>query len=578
MKKIYVIFLIIGVLVISAYVYVRQSLATPGFDPPPVNQAAAAETKPAESPLDLKPKLVEKLQQLVKQGSNGLYNLFVREVQPDILNSTVTITKASLIPDTAAMHKLEKSGGLPGQVFKIEADAIRINGLGIKDILSKDVIDVKSIAIVRPIIDVYSSRKSVTGSQSHQTLYQRLMDQMKHIGIGKLVIEHATLVTHDPGTSKSTRFNDIAVNLSDIVIDSTTQFDKNRFLFARDADLTLKDYSIRTSNDLYTLKVGTIAIQATKQRMVAKEVSLQPIYGKSEFQKHIQIQKERYDISIPIIEFNNTDWWNLVNNKQLLASSAEVKKIAVSVYLDRRKPMGKTEMNGFPHQLLMKIPIKINIQKLKIDDLDLSYEEFNKLSNQAGNFSVTNIHGTVLNLTNLPAAIKRNHITTAAVIGTFMNSVPAQLKLHFDLSNYQTGAFTAELNSNKGFNGPMVNPIAEPLGLFTVKRGELKELHSQVQGDNQQATGNVTILYENLHLTPLKKDPQNSGELKKKSVTSLIANTFVLKDENPSKDGEVRRADASFTRNSGTFFNLIWKTTLVGILKTIGAPTKLASQ
>jgi len=577
MKKISIVFLIIGVLVVSAYVYVRQSLATPGFNPPAATQAAAAPTKPGESSLDLKPKLVEKLQQLVKQGSNGLYNLFVHELQPDILNSTVSIKKASLVPDTAAMKNLEKSGTLPKQVFKIETEAIRINGLGLKDLLSKDVIDVKSIAIVRPTIDVYST-KAGNGNQSPKTLYQRLMNQMKHIGIEKITIDHGTLITHNAETKKSTKFNDITVNLSDIVIDSSTQFDKNRFLFARDADLTLKNYSIPTANHLYTFKVGTISIKASKKLMVAKNILLKPSYSKSEFQQHVKFQKERYDIYIPSIELKNTDWWNLLNNQQLQASSAEIGNISVSVYLDRRKPLGAINMKGFPHQLLMKVPTKINIQKLKIDDLDLSYEEFNNLSNQLGKVSVTNIHGTVFNLTNSPAAIKRNHVATVSVTGMFMNAAPAELKLNFDMSKYQTGAFAAELNCLKGFNGQLVNPIAEPLGLFMIKRGELKELHSKLQGDNHEAAGNVTILYNDLHLTPLKKDPQNPGELKKKSVTSLIANTIILKDDNPSKDGTIRKEDASFTRNSGTFFNLIWKTTLVGILKTIGAPTKLASQ
>jgi hypothetical protein len=86
------------------------------------------------------------------------------------------------------------------------------------------------------------------------------------------------------------------------------------------------------------------------------------------------------------------------------------------------------------------------------------------------------------------------------------------------------------------------------------------------------------MLYKDLHVTPLKQDSQNPGELKKKSVTSFIANTFVLKDENPSKDGQVRKEKAEFNRKSGTFFNMIWKTTFIGILKTIGAPEKLAYQ
>ncbi|HTM93952.1 MAG TPA: hypothetical protein VL095_16135, partial [Flavisolibacter sp.] len=151
MKKIAVVFLVIGLLAIRAYVYLNHSLSTPGFTPGLAKDSTTA-TKPSESILDLKPKLIEKLQQLVKQGSGGLYNLFIHELKPDILKSTVSISKASLVPDTAALKQLEQSKRLPDEIFRIKTDSIWIDGLGIKDILSKDVIDVKTIHIHRPTI------------------------------------------------------------------------------------------------------------------------------------------------------------------------------------------------------------------------------------------------------------------------------------------------------------------------------------------------------------------------------------------------------------------------------------------
>lgn len=562
---------------ISAYVYVNYSLSTPGFTPAQAKDSTTA-TKPAESLLDLKPKLIEKLQQLVKKGSNGLYNLFIHELKPDILNSTVHISKVSLVPDTSIMKQLEESKELPNAIFNIKTDSIWIDGLGIKDLLSKDVIDVKTIHILRPTINVYSEKKSYNKKNESKTVYQLLMDQMKHIGISKVIIQNGTLITHNLKKNKITKFNDIAINLANILIDSTTQFDKSRFLFAKDAQLTMKDYSVPTSNNLYTLKVGTISIQANKKLLAARNIYLQPHYTKQEFQAHIQAQKERYEVFIPSVDFTNTDWWSLVNDETLQAKYAQIKKADVQVYLDRRKPSGSTDMRGFPHQLIMKLPLKINIEKLKVNDLDIVYEEFSKLSGQTGKVCVDNLHGTVFNLTNLSEAIKRNKTTTVSASGIFMHVAPVDLSLHFDLTNYKSGAFSADLKSKKGFNGPLVNSIAKPLGLFMVKRGELKELTSHVTGNNYKASGDVLMLYTNLHVTPMKKDPQSPGELKKKSVTSFIANTFVLKDENPSKDGEVRKAEASFSRQKGTFFNLIWKTTFVGILKTIGAPEKLANQ
>lgn len=575
MKKIVIIFLIIGVMIFSAYIYVRFSLKTPGFTPAQAKDTTEA-TKPAQSLLDLKPRIVEKLQQLVKQGSNGLYNLFIQELKPDILNSNLQISKASLIPDTTVMKKLERLNNLPDEIFRIKADSIWIEGLGLKDILSKDVIDVKSIHILQPAIDVYSRKYSGNRNNSSKTLYQRLTDQMKHIGIGNVIIEKGTLITYHSGKKPPTKFNGIAIHLTDIVIDSTTQFDRNRFLFAKEAELTMKDYSVPTSNNLYTFKIGTIAITATKQLLVAKNIVLLPHYTKDQFQKHIQTQLERYVITIPSIKFEKTDWKNLINNETLQADLAEINAANVHVYLDRRKPSDGGLRQSFPHQILMKLKLKINIQRLNIADLDLSYEEFSTLSNSVGKLNINNVHGFINNLTNQPEAIKRNHFTTVSVSGMIMHAAPAHLDLDLDLAHYKAGAFSATLNSMKSFNGIDFNSVAEPLGLFKVKRGELKQLTAHINGNNYKASGDVLMLYNNLHITPLKKDAQNPAELKKKSVTSFVANTFLLKDENPSKDGQVRKEKASFNRRSGTFFNLIWKTILVGILKTIGAPEKLA--
>ena len=186
MKKLAVVLIAIGFLIISGFLYVNYSISTPGFTPAQAKDSAV-QTKPSQSFLDLKPKLVEKLQQLVKQGSNGLYNLFIHELKPDILNSTVGISNASLIPDTAVMHELQQTNQIPNEIFKIQTDSIWIDGLGIKDILSKDVIDVKTIHILRPTIEVFSKNK-YKGNTSSKTLYQRLMNQMKHIGIEKVII------------------------------------------------------------------------------------------------------------------------------------------------------------------------------------------------------------------------------------------------------------------------------------------------------------------------------------------------------------------------------------------------------
>jgi len=76
----------------------------------------------------------------------------------------------------------------------------------------------------------------------------------------------------------------------------------------------------------------------------------------------------------------------------------------------------------------------------------------------------------------------------------------------------------------------------------------------------------------------LEKD-RGEKELDKKGVTTLFANMFVLKKDNPKKGEELQKEQATFKRiPEGGFFMLVWKTILTGALKTVGAPPKIANK
>ena len=113
--------------------------------------------------------------------------------------------------------------------------------------------------------------------------------------------------------------------------------------------------------------------------------------------------------------------------------------------------------------------------------------------------------------------------------------------------------------------------------MFHIKRGRGKELTATISGNNAGASGKILLLYNDLHIIPLEKSSKTKNGLGKKNLTSFIANSFFIKNDNPSGNKAPRNPDCNFTRNvHSSFFNLLWKTTFVGILKTIGAPEKIA--
>jgi hypothetical protein len=227
-------------------------------------------------------------------------------------------------------------------------------------------------------------------------------------------------------------------------------------------------------------------------------------------------------------------------------------------------------MGNFPNQLMKKFPVEMNVGKISLSDLSFSYKEYNPLSQQTGAIDMDKLNLAVTNFSNTgtaPLVVEGR--------GLFMHQVPIQAEFVFDMASYQSGKFKAHIKVN-GFDAGLVNSFAMPLGLMKIEKGHLSKAEASISGDQWKATGNVLVLYEDLKLSLLEKDKGNTA-LDKKDFTTLVANLFVLKKSNPKGKQTPRKEAGSFTRDpQGGFFMLVWKTMLVGILKTIGAPEKLA--
>ncbi|GAC1419147.1 MAG: hypothetical protein NVS1B13_19460 [Flavisolibacter sp.] len=565
---------------ICGYGYIRYSLRTKNFKPVE-SVKKSAKPKQGESALDLRPRIIAKLQQLVKEGSKGLYNLSLHQVEPDVLQSRLVVYQAVLEPDTAALNRLDQLKMAPNDVLKISFDSLRFEGISIADFLSKNSIDLKSVFLSRPKMEVFHKNRAYNKADKTDTvtLYQRLLGHMKHIGIDNIVVSKGVLVSHNMIKNKVNRYDDIAIRISNLLIDSATQYDKDRFLFAKKMEISMRNYRLPSTNKLYDFRIGNLSISANRHTLQAENVALKPRFSKNDFQRHIPAKKERYDITIPHIEFRNINWWNIVNGEGLRADELVVRNGRFNIYLDLSQPASKTfRVQNYPQQMLMSVAYPIYISQLKILNATVVYEEFHPKSSKSGTVYFDHINGSIRHLTNTREEIQKNSETLVKADGIFMHKIPLAATVHFDMSQYKTGAYSADLKM-AGFDGVMLNPVTESMGLFMIKRGIINSAQAHINADNFSGNTKVVFLYKDLHITPLKKDSLRASGFKKKSVVSFVANTFVIKDENPKGSEAPRIGEGSNKRTShSSFFNFMWKTVMVGVLKTIGIPQKFANK
>ena len=573
MNKLTIIVLILGVLVLGTYVFMRSSLRMK--HPRPVPKAKVRQ----ETELDLRPLVVAKLQQLIKAASNGLYNFSADSVRLDVLNSTAELFDVTLSPDSAARKQLAVKRGLPDDVYRVRVKSLKITGINIDDLLHRDRLDIGRISIQAPVVDVYHQKQEYNAAEqtAPSVKYQQLIGQMKHLGIADIALMGGTINVHNLSKAgKATHFNEVSVKISKLLIDSASN-DRVHFPKVETAVFSFRNYTDQTNDGLYTFSIGSGTADAVHHRLLAKDVHLTPNGGRQGFRSKLHFRKEMYTLTIGSASMENVSWWALANSEELTASDVTVSNARFDVFSDLSLPSsGRADLRNFPDQKLMKIGLPVRVKHAHLKNISVSYEEYNPGIHKTGKVFFTQLDGEGSNITNIPAAIRENAISTVRANAQFLGQIPSRANLVFDLSKVRSGSFKVDFHMDK-MDGSVLNPVAETMGYFSVKRGSMESGEAHLQGNNGSAKGTVLLLYNDLHITPLKKDPARPGELKKKSMTSLLANKLFIKDNNPA-NGQTRTSDCALTRDpkGGSFFNFVWQTMMIGIFKTIGVPARLA--
>jgi hypothetical protein len=572
MKKILIVILILIVLITGAYLYIRFSvLRSKDFKP---------DTTKSKSILDLRPQLIAKLQQLVKDGSGGLYNLSIGEIEPHISSGGVDIMNVNIVPDSLALLKLKSAPIAPDQFFKISIDSFHIDGLGIEDILHKDQVNLKTISFTGPVIEMYQLKKLLKKKKKDTTtLYQKIMKQMKRISINEIFVQHGIFINHNFGQrNQPVKLDDVEIKMDNILIDSNSQFDKKRFLFAEEVQMSAKNLKERTEDSLYFIKCGSVKISTRENSIAAEHISVEPRYNRKEFESKLSTRKYMFTLDIPKLTLSGIDWWKIVNGRSIIAKEAMMENGKCEVYLDRSLPFRKIKRNNFPHQILMRTPMPFSIAKMKMHHTKLVYTEFNPGTDQTGNVVVSDVNGTVMNITNIRKEIRKNRFMVTTSTGSFMNRTPMDVGFHFDLLKYKTGNFTMDLKVGE-LDSSILNPITGPLAEFIFKRGSIQKGVVHVEGNNFKATGKGMLLYKDLYLVAVKKKEDEPGKVKQKKLLSFIGNVLLIKNANPSKGKAPREEVFDSERNDHQpFFSLVWKTIYIGVLKSIGLPKSFGNK
>ncbi|EOR95292.1 hypothetical protein ADIARSV_1523 [Arcticibacter svalbardensis MN12-7] len=493
----------------------------------------------------------------------------------NLLTGNASLKNVKLIPDTARYKELERLKRAPDNLYNLQVESFDLVRFHPSRLYDSRRLNINSIIIDHPKMIITNKRQpynKVADTVKKKSLYQMISKALKEVRVGEIQLKEIdfTLINNSNKKSKTTAIKNLNLNVNDLLIDSLSENDKNRFYHTKNVDIELKDYKIATPDSLYYLKFKSLKFSTLQRKLVLNGAQMQPRYTIPAFYRKVGMSKDRFDISFNQIVVTNIDLDQLNREQRFYAGRFILADGKISIYNTNAFPKRPSNKTGkFPHQQLQKLALDLKIDTLQLRRIQISYREFNRVTGKTGSVNFANTRGNIYNVTNDAKALAKNKFMRAQLSTLFMSKANLYVTFNFNLTD-KLGAFSST-GTLGAMNGIALNQITDPLAMVHVKSLSIRKMQFNITANQNVARGSMRFYYHNLNVQLMKKDVE-TGLVKKQGFVSGIANTFVLNDSNPiGKDNKFTVGNIYFKRPASfAFFKFYVKSVLEGVKGSVG--------
>lgn len=528
-----------------------------------------------------KPLIEKELKTLVFKSTGGLYKVEFAELHTNLILSKAVIARVNIAPNTAVYNQLIAQQKAPNNLYYIRLKEVKLQNFHVFQLLFNQKIHIRLLLFDKPEITLVNRHFDFNENRPprpRKSPYDYIAKLFKSLRVDVVDFRNARLkyINNNRKVKEIDSLNHLNVKLTDWLIDSLSSQDTTRLYLLKDIHVNFNNYSYATPDSMYHIKLSNLDFTASTKTLNIKHFVLVPRYSETDFARVNGYARDRFSIQFNKISFDGLSLPLYLQKKELRANNMDIADGEIVVFNDNTYPALKSNRTGrFPHQLLQLLNTKINIDKIKLKNVNVSYAEFDRDSKQKGKITFLHTTGSVSNVTNFKMQKLKNPIMQANLVSFIMGQGKLVINFKFNLTS-PLGAFDYK-GSVSNFDGKKLNEITKPLGMLQVKKGYINKLKFDIKANQNVAQGKMEFTYNDLSVALLKKEV-GKDRLVKKGLLSMLANALVIYTDNPSIDGKFTRAPIFFERiPTASFFNFIWKTLFQGIKYSVGVtPTKEA--
>jgi hypothetical protein len=338
--------------------------------------------------------------------------------------------------------------------------------------------------------------------------------------------------------------------------------------YSDNIELNIYDLQDITSNAFNRIDLKHVRLSTRLNLLEINGLSQTPKYLKMEYGRMFGKQTDWMTLKSDNIRLVGFNFARYLYEDILEIQNLEVDSMDMYVFRDKNIPFPEDQVRYMPQQILRNIDIPVTLANVKLNHLDVVYEELVPGANRSGSINFNSLQATMQNVTNDSAAIAKDSIMLIRTNTQMLDAADVSIIMEYDLKSFE--------NAHKyiGTIGSMdvtkMNKILEPNVNIQVKSGQLDRVNLLINGNEHYSTGTMTMIYNNLHIRAInkkKEEPKGMGP----AFVTFFANTFVINRNNP-KFLVPRVGDIYAERDtSRSVFNYLAKTALSGVVSSIGA-------
>ncbi|MDB5018841.1 MAG: hypothetical protein JWQ84_3673 [Mucilaginibacter sp.] len=525
-----------------------------------------------------KPILQQRLKELVVQSSDSLYHIEYSDFDLNITSGNATLSDFRLVPDTNVYNKLVALKKAPDNLFILSVKKLSIQNVGARKAYQEKILNIDNISIEKPSLTIINKRYAFNDTVKvgkPKSPYQIIKSIFKQVRIDSISLKDISLnyINKSKPVTKSTALKHLDINISDIVIDSLSGKDPNRFYYTKGVDVTVHDYHIATPDSLYEADLKKIYFSTSQRKIVLDKVTFLPRYNRIDFYKKTGVAGDIYTLKFKQIAINDIDLQSFLRDQVLYAGTMDIIKPDVQIYSNNAYKGKKTSKVGKdPQQALQNVALDMRLQRLNIKNATINYSETDATSGATGEILFTHTNGYILNVTNDDDQKKINPYMRAYINTRFMDAGSLQVNFKFNL-RAKDGAFNYSGELGK-FDGKILDKLVKPLALVHVQSADIEKLTFNVNASNYSGKGKLEFYYKNLNIQLLKKVEGKPG-LQKQGLVSMLANKLIIANNNPDNKGNFRPGPIDLKRDPTiSFFSFLYKGLLDGLKPSVGFDKK----